>query len=173
MSGRPEDVHDDLDYAVDLGLITRSPEGHEPANPMYREVLARTLTQVQQDAIPTPWWPWQRPDGGLDLPALVDAFVTRWRRHGDILIDETDAGWREAAAHLAFMGFLQRVVNGGGHITREYASGRGRLDLFVEYGADRFAIELKRVPPAHVSLETVREEGIAQLCGKVLHIFGG
>ncbi|MCK6504356.1 ATP-binding protein [Myxococcota bacterium] len=163
--GPPEDVHDDLDYAVDLGLITRGEQGWQAANPLYREVLVRALTWTRQAALPVPWWPWQRPDGGLDLPALVDAFVTWWRRHGDILIDETDAGWREAAAHLAFMGFLQRVVNGGGHVTREYASGRGRLDLLLEYGPDRFAIELKRVPPAHVSLETVREEGIAQLAG--------
>ncbi|NOY25697.1 MAG: ATP-binding protein [Oligoflexia bacterium] len=161
----PTDVADDIDYAVDLGLIVRSPVGYAPANPLYREVLARTLTQNQQDVLPVPWWPWQTDDGRLDLPALVDAFVAWWRRHGDLLIDEADAGWREAAAHLAFMGFLQRVVNGGGRVTREYASGRGRLDLLVEYGPDRFVIELKRVPPSHVSLPTVREEGIAQLCG--------
>jgi hypothetical protein len=46
-----------------------------------------------------------------------------------------------------------------------YSSGRGRLDLLVEYGAERFAIELKRVPPAKVSFETVWEEGISQLAG--------
>ncbi|NOY26528.1 MAG: hypothetical protein GXP62_11700 [Oligoflexia bacterium] len=57
------------------------------------------------------------------------------------------------------------LSSGGGQVTREYASGRGRLDLLVEYGPDRFAIELKRVPPAHVSLETVRENGIAKLSG--------
>ncbi len=161
----PEDIIDDLDYAVDLGLIARSDAGWQPANPLYREVLVRTLTWVRQTSLPAPWWPWRTNEGRLDLPALVDAFVAWWRRHGDLLIDEADAGWREAAAHLAFMGFLQRVVNGGGRVTREYASGRGRLDLLVEYGPDRFVIELKRVPPAHVSLETVREEGIAQLCG--------
>ncbi len=161
----PDDVLDDLDYAMDLGLIARSERGWEPANPLYREVLVRALTRVRQDSLPVPWWPWQTDDGRLDMPALIDAFVKWWRRHGDLLIDQSNAGWREAAAHLAFMGFLQRVVNGGGRVTREYASGRGRLDLLVEYGPDRFVIELKRVPPAHVSLETVREEGIDQLCG--------
>ncbi len=161
----PTDDTDDIDYAIDLGLITRTPGGFQPSNPMYREVLARALTQARQDVLPTPWWPWRTDDGRLDMPALVDAFVAWWRRHGDLLIDEANAGWREAAAHLSFMGFLQRVVNGGGRVTREYASGRGRLDLLVEYGPDRFVIELKRVPPAHVPLETVREEGIAQLCG--------
>jgi len=161
----PDDVLDDLDSAMDLGLIARSERGWEPANPLYREVLVRALTRVRQDSLPVPWWPWQTDDGRLDMPALIDAFVKWWRRHGDLLIDQSNAGWRQAAAHLAFMGFLQRVVNGGGRVTREYASGRGRLDLLVEYGPDRFVIELKRVPPAHVSLDTVREEGIDQLCG--------
>jgi len=41
------------------------------------------------------------------------------------------------------MGFLQRVVNGGGRIVREYAFGRRALDLLVEFGAGRFPLELK------------------------------
>ena len=156
---------DDEDYCLDLGLLVRGPQGLEPANPLYREVLLRELASPFQSQLPLPWWPWQTPQGGLDLAALVEAFFPWWRRHGDVLIGSTDAGWREAAAHLVFMGFLQRVVNGGGSIDREFASGRGRLDLLVTYGEDRFAIELKRVPPAHVSPETVREEGISQLSG--------
>jgi hypothetical protein len=32
------------------------------------------------------------------------------------------------------MAFLQRVVNGGGQVEREYAAGRGRMDLAVEFG---------------------------------------
>jgi len=34
-------------------------------------------------------------------------------------------------------------VNGGGAIEREYAIGRGRMDLWLSYGPDRLAIELK------------------------------
>jgi hypothetical protein len=50
------------------------------------------------------------------------------------------------------MAFLQRVVNGGGFIDREYGIGRGRIDLLVRWpypgpdGARRWqreAIELK------------------------------
>jgi hypothetical protein len=161
----PDDVMDDIQYAIDLGLLERDSEGYEVANPLYREVLARSLSEGTQHALPVPWWPWKRPDGHLDFPALMDAFLVWWRGQGDLLVDQANAGWREAATHLAFMGFLQRVVNGGGHITREYASGRGRLDLLVEYGADRFAVELKRVPPAKVAFEGVRKAGIEQLSG--------
>lgn len=41
------------------------------------------------------------------------------------------------------MGFLQRVLNGGGRVVREMAAGSGRLDLCVEYGAHRYPLELK------------------------------
>lgn len=41
------------------------------------------------------------------------------------------------------MAFLQRVVNGGGILEREYAIGSDRMDLYLRYGAVRMAIELK------------------------------
>jgi hypothetical protein len=41
------------------------------------------------------------------------------------------------------MAFLQRIINGGGHIIREYALGRKRMDLGVFFGEQRFAIEIK------------------------------
>ncbi|NJK31491.1 MAG: hypothetical protein HC927_03185 [Deltaproteobacteria bacterium] len=41
------------------------------------------------------------------------------------------------------MAFLQRVVNGGGRIEREYGLGRGALDLIIEWREQRYAIEVK------------------------------
>ncbi len=46
------------------------------------------------------------------------------------------------------MAFLQRLVNGGGFIDREYAVGSGRIDLCIRWplaagGLERFALELK------------------------------
>jgi RecB family endonuclease NucS len=38
---------------------------------------------------------------------------------------------------------LQRVVNGGGRIDREYALGKGALDLLITWKSQRIAIELK------------------------------
>ncbi len=49
----------------------------------------------------------------------------------------------EAAPHLLFMAWLQRVVNGGGQVKREYAAGLGRLDLYIDFAGERFAFELK------------------------------
>lgn len=50
---------------------------------------------------------------------------------------------REAGPHLMLMAFLQRVVNGGGQVEREYGLGRGALDLLLRYGDERHAIEIK------------------------------
>ncbi len=159
------DNPDHLDYCVDLGLIRPVSGGYEAATPMYREVLTRTLTRPVERHLAAPWWPWKRADGTLDFPALIDAFFAWWRRHGDTLVAESDENWREAAAHLAFLGFVQRVVNGGGSIEREFSTGRGALDVLVRYAGEEFAVEMKRVRPAHEALATVREEGEKQLFG--------
>jgi hypothetical protein len=62
------------------------------------------------------------------------------------------------------MAFLQKVVNGGGRVTREFAGARGAIDLLVEYCGERHVIELKRVRPAHDAPARVREAGVRQLC---------
>ncbi len=31
------------------------------------------------------------------------------------------------------MGYLHRIVNGGGYIDREYGVGRGRIDLLIRW----------------------------------------
>ncbi|MEL6711207.1 MAG: ATP-binding protein, partial [Pseudomonadota bacterium] len=65
--------------------------------------------------------------------------------------------------------FLQRVVNGGGRITREYGLGRRRTDLYLEWPVDRVAgwqgeiqrivLELKL---RHASLKTDVTRGLQQ-----------
>ena len=62
------------------------------------------------------------------------------------------------------MAFLQRVVNGGGHIVREMALGSGRLDLCVEYKTFRYAVELK------MKRNYSREKSLAQFAGYLDHL---
>jgi type II secretory pathway predicted ATPase ExeA len=157
-------MSDDLEYTRDLGLIRRGPQGLEIANPMYREVLIRQLTATQELSLPQPTWPWRTPEGRLNVPALVQAFLTWWRRDADILRTDRRTPYLEAAAHLAFMGFLQRVVNGGGTVEREYAAARGRVDVVVHYAGERHVFELKRVRE-RIGLQTVIDEGLEQLAG--------
>ena len=60
------------------------------------------------------------------------------------------------------MAFLQRVVNGGGRIEREYAAGRGRMDLAVLYSGQWTVIEIKLVHAGDGRAIT-QAEGIVQV----------
>jgi hypothetical protein len=167
-----EPVHvdtDDYEYVLDLGLLRPGPAGPIPANPMYREVLVRQIALNVQANLAPPWWPWASPEGRLDMPALLDAFLQWWRESADLLAGQVP-NYPEAVPHLALSAFLQRVVNGGGRVHREFAAGRGAMDLLVAYGPDRFAIEVKRVR-SRDRLETVVDRGVAQL-GRYLDTVG-
>jgi len=153
-------VGDDFRLALDLGLVTM--EGGNPAisNPIYRETIARVLSQGMQDAMLAPEFRWRNADGTLDMEALLKEFQRFWRRHADLW--EAKADYTEAFPHLLLMAFLQRVINGGGRIEREYAAGRGRMDLAVLYGGTWSIIEIKLVHPGDGRAATV-EEGLKQI----------
>ena len=51
--------------------------------------------------------------------------------------------YKEAGPHLLTMAFLQRIINGGGKIHREYALGTDRVDLLITWKKQRIVIELK------------------------------
>ena len=135
---------DDYRYVLDLGIL-RENEYHAlvPGNPMYGEILLRYLSATEQKRFyndyRTPFW--LKPDGSLDMPALMAEFQRFWRENSGA--DREVYGYNEATPHLVMMGYLQRVVNGGGRIAREMALGSKRLDLCVEFGKFRYAVELK------------------------------
>jgi hypothetical protein len=133
---------DDMRFVVDLGLIRMTEAGaYDVANPIYREVVVRELSLPSRSALPPMQPLWLRPEGRLDPERLKESFLAFWKQHGEALL--TTAPYHEIAPHLVLMAFLHRVVNGGGTIEREYAIGRGRMDLCVRYGPDTLAIELK------------------------------
>ena len=73
--------------------------------------------------------------------ALLKAFQSFYREHAEAWLERYD--FREVGRQLLLMAFLQRIINGGGRIEREMAVGNGRCDLSVDYGRDRFVLELK------------------------------
>jgi hypothetical protein len=151
---------EDFRLCLDLGLVTREKGTPSVANPIYREVLARHLTTGPQDAIPEPEWQWEKPDGTLDMDALLKEFQKFWRRNSETW--EERMNYTEAFPHLLLMAFLQRVLNSGGRIDREYAAGRGRMDLAVEYNNAINIIEIKLVHSYDTPSE-VLEEGLIQI----------
>ncbi len=148
---------DDFRYCVDLGLVRAQPE-IGISNPWYREVLLRALGEARQVDAPTRSWV---REGRLDVAGLIDAFLEWWPQHAEVLRERDQSPYREAVPHIVFLAFLQRVVNGGGSVQREFALGRGRVDVLVSYGAERHVIELKRVT-SRDALERVLEDAARQ-----------
>lgn len=132
---------DDIRFAIDLGLVRLSSTGGlVVANPIYREVIVRTLAGTPRASLPQIPVTWLTPEGRLDKQRLLLSFLDFWRQHGEPLL--RTAPYHEVAPHLVMMAFLHRVVNGGS-IEREYAIGRGRMDLCLRYAGEVLAIELK------------------------------
>lgn len=139
---------DDASYVRDLGLIEARPL--RIANPIYKEVIVRVLGNRAEDRVVASPAAFVLPDGRLAFRRMLRAFTRFWREHGAILA--TGMPYPEAGPQLVLMAFMQRIVNGGGYIDREYGVGRKRLDVLVRYpykGRDgarreqRRAVEMK------------------------------
>lgn len=170
LSGDPVEERfpeDDLQYLEDLGLIRRKPQ-IALANRIYREILPREITAPIQDVL-VPDRPWYvLPGGRLDTASLLESFQRFFREHSEAWLDGFE--YKEAGPHLLLQAFLQRVVNGGGRINREYALGSRRTDLFLEWPMDeakgfmgpvqRVVIELKLLRKAP---EATLAEGLEQV----------
>jgi hypothetical protein len=147
---------------LDLGLVGLEDGTPVVANPIYREVIARHLTYSPQLAIPRPEWQWENADGSLDMDRMLVEFQEFWRENSDMWETRMNSEYTEAFPHLLLMAFLQRVLNGGGDIEREYAAGRGRMDLCVKYNGFRYIIEIKLLR-SYNSPELIRKKGLEQI----------
>ncbi|MDR0348209.1 MAG: ATP-binding protein, partial [Tannerella sp.] len=135
---------DDFLYTRDLGLIRVEDWKIRPANPIYAEVMIRKLSSpVQIGLQDSEYRPprYLRPDGSMDVDFLMSDFQQFWHLNSDIWLEKYD--YPEAGPLLVMMAFLQRVINGGGDIIREMATGNGRLDLLMTYNGRKYPIELK------------------------------
>jgi hypothetical protein len=109
------------------------------------------------------------------MPKLIAAFQQFFREHADIWSE--GFSYKESAPQLIMQAFLQRIINGGGRINREYGLGRRRTDLFIEWPLDekqglygpiqRIVIEIKLRRGA---LETVIAQGLEQTADYVRRV---
>ena len=136
---------DDVEYVRDLGLLTRRGTARI-ANPIYREVIPRELMYAREAEIvqETEWY--VKPDGDLDVEGLLAAFQGFFREHSEHWLERFL--YKEAGPQLLLQTFLQRVVNGGGRIEREYALGSRRTDLLIVWPPGRFAGAAEPAVPA-------------------------
>jgi hypothetical protein len=121
---------DDIQYVADMGLIKiERGQNIRISNGIYREIIPRELTwSTQQSLVQQSQW-YQREDGGIDMEKLMLAFQQFFRENSDAWIGRFD--YAEAGPQLLLQAFLQRIVNGGGYIDREYGLGRRRTDLLI------------------------------------------
>ena len=161
----PSYSDEDLDYVRDLGLIARE-DPLRMANPIYREVVPRQITSALQsrltNAIDAKFY--RTAEGALDLLLLLQRFQEFFRQHSEHWTELF--GYLEAGPQLVLQAFLQRVVNSGGRIEREYGLGRRHTDLLIEWPTEggpalRYVIECKVARPGR-GFESVVSEGMRQ-----------
>ena len=165
LSGAEETAfsEDDLAYVRDLGLVAHA-DGGAPriANPIYAEVVPRHLNYVVQETLPQRMGWYVDANGGLDVEGLIAAFQAFFREHSEHWVQRFER-YHEAGPQLLLQAHLQRIVNGGGRIEREYALGRGRTDLLIVWpqgGRERrFVVECK---VRRGELERTVAEGVKQ-----------
>jgi hypothetical protein len=147
--------NEDQQYLIDLGLIRSGKQGLEIANSIYREIIPRELTAYQQETLgQNPLW-YVKEDGKLNIEKVLEAYIEFYKEHSELVTKRKT--YSEAAHHLLFMAWLQRIVNGGGYISREYAAGLKRVDLCIDFAEEKFAFELK------LSSKKALTDGIEQL----------
>jgi len=173
----------DVEYCKDLGLIKKTEEGYQIANAIYREVIPRELgymTQLSLESIYRRQW-YVDKDGTLNMMKLLTNFQQFFREQSESWLSRFK--YEEAGPQLLLQAFLQRIINGGGLIDREYGLGRKRTDLYIRWPVikDRFKEEGKEHPfpltynpddlqrivielklKHNYSLKTVMDEGLKQ-----------
>jgi hypothetical protein len=163
-------LNDDYAFVRDLGLVRPGAQGLEIANPIYREIIPRALTSIMELSMTLPRPSYVNAQGRLDFDQLLDDFRVFWIANAEAFLER--APYSEAASQLIFMAFLHKITNGkGGFIDREYAAGRGRVDLCVRWPlptgeVQRWAVELKvwrDTTPTGKGIPDPVEQGLMQL----------
>ncbi len=160
---------DDEQYCIDLGLISISSNGIEISNDIYKEIIPRELTESRQRGFLARFKPeWIAPDGSIDTIKMLTMYREFWMENQEIWASHIK-GYQEAAPHLVTQAFLQRVANGNGIITREYAAGRKRVDLMLKWKYEvngevkiqRIVLELKVINQKD-NYDTIKLKGLEQ-----------
>lgn len=161
----PRLANEDVEYVRDIGLIASDPPVRI-ANPIYREVIPRILSRDADERLTNDSARYLQSDGSLDVILLLTEFRQFFRENAEWW--SRDFAYGEAAAQVLLQAFLQRVVNAGGVVAREYGLGMGRTDLRIEWrkrGRPQvFVIECK-VRRTRDGLEEAIRKGAAQTAG--------
>lgn len=132
---------DDVQYCKDLGLLSATAPSLEIANPIYKQIIPAVFASKFQETITLNARSYQKKDGSLDMSLLLERFTQFYRENAQIWL--RGYIYKESGPHLLMLAFMQRIINGGVYICREYALGNKRVDLFVRWKQQTFVLELK------------------------------
>jgi len=127
----------DIEYLIDLGLIQREIGGKiSISNDIYKETIPRELTWGTQSTISNQEQIWYiKDDNSIDMIKLLKAFQQFFRENANSWIEKFD--YKESGPQLLLQAFLQRIINGGGRINREYGLGRKRTDIYIQWPLEK------------------------------------
>ncbi|OQX98079.1 MAG: hypothetical protein B6I20_11510, partial [Bacteroidetes bacterium 4572_117] len=107
----------------------------------------------------TEWY--KEKSGKINMVKLIEAFQQFFRENSETWLQRFD--YKEAGPQLLLQAFLQRIINGGGRVEREYLYGSRRTDILVTWPFDnkvqKTIVELKL---KYKSLEKTIENGLEQ-----------
>jgi hypothetical protein len=165
--------NDDRSYCLDLGLVALDAKNNlRPANALYQEVIIRVLTDSVQSLLDESVEQITWNDGKVVFVSdILKRFQDFWRenassfplRINDLeiksfkdkiddlenkglileILDLVSSKYDEAVYTIILLAFLQRVVNGGALVHRQFAEGRGAVDLRISFKKQKYLIELK------------------------------
>ena len=160
---------DEVQYVIDLGLVERSKNGLVISNSIYKEIIPRELNYMSQLGFESSFrqaWYIEPSTNKINFKKLLTAFQEFFQENSESWIQVFT--YREAGPQLLLQAFLQRVVNGGGIINREYGLGLKRTDIYVKWypvpgdfsNSQRIVIECKLL---RKSLDKTIQEGLDQV----------
>jgi hypothetical protein len=140
---------DDRRYCQDLGLVVKEENGTlRPANKIYREVMSRVITDQIQFQLTDNISKFKWNDGQIIfMTELLIDFQKFWRHDSRsfpfLKSDFAAHKFDEATYSFMLLAYLQKIVNGGAIVDRQYAEGRGVVDISVRYKGREYLIEVK------------------------------
>jgi hypothetical protein len=140
---------DDRRYCQDLGLVVKEKNlTLRPANKIYKEVMSRVITDQIQFQLSDNISDFKWNNGRIILMTeLLTDFQKFWRHDSrsfpflkaDFALHKFD----EATYSFILLAYLQKTVNGGAVVDRQYAEGRGAVDISARYKGREYLIEVK------------------------------
>jgi hypothetical protein len=133
-----------VNFALQHGIVSDSPEGLMIQNRIYREVIAnymtvKAITERKSLYVDTSH-PYLLANNGLDMRKVLLKFQELMR----IEYSKKDAGFIERNGRLVFLAFLKPIINGKGYAFKEpEISEERRMDIAISFFQHKYVIELK------------------------------